>query len=286
MSICLSDPHPLQVSGNSLEGHLRLRCETRSDGTPFIARQNFRAPIHIGKSFVDQGRLILNITNPTAGFFDGDCVKSEITVAPGAHLVLSTPAASRVYQTRCGKPAANHQKFRVEENASLEWIPESFIPHAGASYVQTTHLHLQASSSLLFFEWLAPGRVAAGEIFAYQNLRWELDLSVAGRLVARERYDLRPENHSLESLRSAFPATHYLSVYAAGSMTKHWPTNELDALNHDDTRLGHGPLQDGVHIIRALCRDSLTARRLLENLRRLLYSSAGFIPPNLGRIPS
>lgn len=274
----------LPVSGSSLDGHLYLRCENRADGTPFIAHQHFRAPVHIGKGHLDQGRLVLTIANPTAGFFDGDRVDTAVTIAPGARLVLSTPAASRVYQTRSGKPAANFQEFRVGENASLEWLPEPFIPHAGASYVQATRIALHRSASLLFFEWLAPGRVAKGEVFAYQNLRWELDLSVDEQLVARERYDLRPEDHSLEALRARFPAAHYLSVYVAGEMTRDWPAASLDALANENVSLGHGPLQRGVHVIRALCRDSLSTRRLMEELRRLLYSNAQLVPPNLGRI--
>jgi urease accessory protein len=274
------------VSGTALAGHLQLRCDVRADGVPFISRQDFRAPIHIGKGHLDQGALVLNIANPTAGFFDGDRVDSDVTVGPGAHLVLGTPAASRVYPTRSGKHAANHQIFRVEENATLEWIPEPFIPHAGASYLQSTEIELHPTASLLFFEWLAPGRVARGESFAYRNLRWELDLRLGGSLVARERYDLRPENHSLESLRSVFPVAHYLSVYAAGSMTRRWPAEELDSLHSDEIRLGHGPLDGGVHVIRALCRDSLSARKLLGTLRHLLHSGAGITPPGLGRILS
>ena len=172
----------------------------------------------------------------------------------------------------------------MEENASLEWNPEPFIPHAGASYEQTTKIHLHGTSSLLFFEWLAPGRVAKDEVFAYQNLRWELDLSVDGHLIARERYDLRPDNHSLEALRARFPAAHYLTVLAAGAMTRAWPAEELDTFTNTDVHLGHGPLQSGVHVIRALCRDSLAARKLMETLRRLLYSHASLTPPNLGRI--
>ncbi|MEI7911475.1 MAG: urease accessory protein UreD [Verrucomicrobiota bacterium] len=288
MSICSSNEVAAgctqAVSGSSLNGHLQLRCENRADGTPYISRQSFRAPIHIGKALLDGGRLLLNIANPTAGFFDGDRVTTDVTVATGARLILSTPAAARVYQTRSGRAAANYQQFHLAEHAMLEWIPEPFIPHAGASYVQTTHLHLQASSTLLFFEWLAPGRVASGEVFAYQNLRWQLDLSVADQLVARERYNLRPDNHSLEALRGRFPAAHYLSVYAAGTMTRQWPADPLDALSNDDVLLGHGPLQCGVHVIRALCRDSLTARGLLEKLRHLLYAGAGQQPPNLGRL--
>jgi urease accessory protein len=274
----------LPVSGTSLRGHLHLRCENRADGTPCISHQEFRAPIHIGKGHLDQNHLVLTIANPTAGFFDGDVIESDITVASGAKLVLSTPAASRVYQTRSGKPAANFQSFHIGENASLEWIPEPFIPHAGARYVQTTKIALHSTSTLLFFEWLAPGRVAKGEVFAYQNLRWELDLSLDETLIARERYDLRPGNHSLEALRAKFPAAHYLSIYAGGEMTRNWPAAELDVLSNGDVLLGHGPLPSGVQVIRALCRDSLAARGLIESLRPLLYSHAGLTPPNLGRI--
>lgn len=282
MSICLSNA---PVTNTSLGGHLRLECSARPDGTSFISKQDFRAPVHIGKGHVDQGMLVLNIANPTAGFFDGDRVDIDVTVSPGARLCLSTPAAARVYPTRSGAPAANHQKFTVRQNALLEWNPEPFIPHAGASYRQTTAIHLHEGASLLFLEWLAPGRVAMGEAFAYRNLRWELDLFGNERLLARERYDLQPENHSLEALRVRFPQAHYLSVYAAGDMTRAWPDEELDALDDESTSLGHGPLDGGVRVIRALCKDSITARSLAGKLRALLYQAAGLHAPSLGRVP-
>ncbi len=272
------------VSGTSLSGHLHLRCECRADGVPMISKQSFRAPIHLSKSHIDHGHLVQSIVNPTAGFFDGDRLESDVHVAPGAKLVLSTPSASRVYRARSGKAAASFQKFRVEENASLEWIPEPFIPHAGARYAQQTEIVLHPSASLLFFDWIAPGRVAMGEVFAYKELRWELDLRLEKTLIARERYHLRPDDDSLEALKAKFPAAHYLSVYAAGNMAKNWPAEALDALNGDDVYLGHGPLTGGVHVIRALCRDSLSARKLIETLRPLFYASAELTPPNLGRI--
>lgn len=274
----------MNVTGSTLSGHLELRCENRVDGTPIIAHQCFRAPIHLSKSHIDQGCLVQSIVNPTAGFFDGDKLDSNIVVAAGAKLVLSTPSASRVYRTRSGKAASNDQKFRVEENASLEWIPEPFIPHAGARYSQRTQIHLHPTASLLFFDWIAPGRVAMGEVFAYQALRWELDLLLGGGLIARERYHMKPDDHSLEALRARFPAAHYLSVYAAGEWAADWPSIELDALDSDDVYLGHGPLTGGVRVIRALCRDSLSARKLMETLRPLLYAAAGHKPPALGRI--
>lgn len=272
------------ISGNSIHGHLQLRCETRADGVPYISGQSFRAPIHLSKSHLDEGSLVLSIINPTAGFFDGDLLETDVHIAEQARLVLSTPSASRVYSTRSGKPASNLQQFSLSENASLEWIPEPFIPHAGASYLQKTAIHLHETSSLLFFDWIAPGRVAKGEVFAYRKLRWELDLYLTGKLLARERYDLDPTTESLEALKSKFPAAHYLSVYAAGDFTRHWPAAELDLLSGESVYLGHGPLSGGVHVVRALCQDSLAARKLLERLRILLYQAADRKPPALGRI--
>lgn len=272
------------VSGSSLNGHLKLRCAVRADGTPFISQQSFRAPIHLSKSHVDHGHLVQSIVNPTAGFFDGDRLEAFVEVGAGAKLVLSTPSASRVYRTRSGQAARNQQTFHVGENATFEWIPEPFIPHAGACYVQQTTISLHPSASLLFFDWIAPGRVAMGEIFAYKQLRWELDLRLGETLLARERYDLCPGGLSLEALRVKFPAAHYLSVYAAGEMSRQWPSERLDALNSEDTYLGHGPLAGGVQVIRALCRDSLAARRLLEALRPMLYDAAGLRPPSVGRL--
>lgn len=274
----------LPVSGSALSGHLDLRCEVRPDGVPFISRQSFRAPIHLSKSHVDQGHLVQSIVNPTAGFFDGDHLEVNVEVGPDVRLVLSTPSASRVYRTRSGAAAESVQNFSVQANASLEWIPEPFIPHAGARYMQRMRIDLEASASLLFFDWIAPGRVAMGEVFAYQQLRWELDLFVGEKRIACERYDLKPGDDSLEALKAKFPAAHYLSVYVAGEMGKNWPAEALDALNGDDIYLGHGPLPEGVFVLRALCRDSLAARGLLEKLRPLLYSAAEMKPPALGRI--
>lgn len=291
MNTSLSDPEETPgslagpaVSGMSLSGHLDLRCALRSDGQPFIERQSFRAPIHLGKSHLDQRSLVLSIVNPTAGFFDGDTVEVSVEVGQGANLILSTPSASRVYRTRSGKAAANSQVFTVGPGASLEWVPEPFIPHAGARYLQRTTLKIDPTASLLFFDWISPGRVAMGETFAYQELRWELDLHSGGVLAARERYDLQPGNHSLEGLKAKFPAAHYFSVYAAGKFSANWPEDALDALNSDDVYLGHGPIHGGIHVIRAVCRDSLAARRLLETLRPMLHAAAGQVPPTLGRL--
>lgn len=273
------------MTGNSLDGHLRLRCEVREDGTTYIADQSFQAPIHLSKSHLsDDGKiLVLTILNPTAGFFDGDKIDSDVTVGRGAALALSTPSSSRVFRTRSGKDAVCDQKFSVESGGFLEWIPEAFIPHAGARYVQRTKVNLEPRAGLLLIDWISPGRVARGEIFQYENLRWEFDLRHSGKLIARERYDM--SGGRLEGITAMFAAGHYVSIYLAEEMLTNFPAREIDALANSDTYLGHGLLVGRESmVIRALCRNSLAARRLIEAIRPLLYHAAGRNAPSLGRL--
>jgi urease accessory protein len=273
----------LPVTGRAIRGHLDLRCECRADGTPYLSRQSFRAPIHLGKGHLDSGALVVQLANPTAGFFDGDRLDLHAEAGAGAHLVLSTPGASRVHTARGKDAAVCSQSLVIESGAFAEWIPEPFIPQAGARYEQRTAIDLAADAGLLFFEWIAPGRVAHGEVFAYESLRWELDLRVAGKLIARERYELRPGDHSTVALRERFPASHHVTAYVAGITPRQWPGETLDGLSSDHVYFGHGSLGGGVHLVRALCEDGLHARRLIGSLRDALYRSANRVRPSLGR---
>lgn len=268
----------------AIRGHLDLRCERRADGTTYISRQSFRAPIHLSKPHQESGALVVHLVNPTAGFFDGDRLDLDVEAGAGSSVVLSTPGASRVHRARGSEAAICSQRLIVEEGAFLEWIPEPFIPQAGARYHQQTSIDLAAGAGLLFFEWIAPGRVARGEVFEYESLRWELDLRVGERLVARERYTLDPATHSLAALKQRFPESHYLTVYTSGIVETAWPGERLDELNGEKVYLGHGLLEEGVAVIRAMCADSLAARELLGVLRRVLHEAAGRPVPRLGRL--
>lgn len=272
------------VSGMALHGHLHLRAECRENGQPYLARQSFRAPIHLSKTHIEQDHLLVHLVNPTAGFFDGDRLDLDASAGPGVKMILSTPGASRVFQSRKGLTAHCFQNIRVEPGAFVEWISEPFIPQAGARYHQHTRIDLASDAALLFFDWITPGRVARGEIFAYQQLRWELDLFREESLIARERFTLQPENDSLHALQVRYPAAHYLSVYAAGIPAEDWPAEALDVLNTESVYLGHGPLGAGVHIVRLVCEDSLHARAMLTRVRELLYQARRLSAPRLGKI--
>ena len=265
-----------------MNGHLHLKAACYDNGQTYLREQSFRAPLHISKPHEDAGALVVNIVNPTAGIFDGDTIELSAEAEAGASIVLTTPSASRVYRSRSGGAAKVTQRFIAQAGATLEFFPEPFIPQAGARYHQKTELDAAPGGTLLFFDWLTPGRVASGEAFRYADLRWDLDAFADGRLVARERYRLSPDDSSLETLHLLYPQAHYVSCVVLSSAAP--PFAEVESLNSSQVYLGHGPLCEGGWTIKALCADSLSARHTLQSLRKIVYQALQRPLPNLGRL--
>jgi urease accessory protein len=269
------------VGGSSLRGHLRAVAAVDELGETYLREQSFRAPLHLSKPHHDAGALVVNMVSPTAGLFDGDEVEVAVTVEKGARLVLTTPGACRIHRARSEMAAVMRQEITVQAGGFAEFFPELIIPQQGARYRQQTTLRVEAGGTLLFFEWLAPGRVASGETFAYAHLQWDTDLWHDGALIAREHYILKPGGHHLASLRTVHEASHYLGCFVVGDLD--CPSSEIEALGGDDVLIGSGRLTASGWTIKALCRDSLAARRTLGALRRLSYQALAQPMPGLHR---
>ncbi len=195
-----------------LTGHLELTCAPDDTGRSRISRQSVSVPFHFSKPYWNGRALVAQVINPTAGLFAGDTLRSEITVEPGASLRVTTPSASRVHTMPNGR-AEVRQTFRVCEGAWLDYSPAMLIPQKQSRIRQSTRIEVEPGGELFFREILAPGRVAHGEIFQYEEIDWECDLIHDARLIARERYCLRPDNASIAPLQSQFPAAFFASCY-------------------------------------------------------------------------
>jgi len=265
-----------------MKGHLHLTASVDGAGRTYLSAQSFRAPLHLSKPHTDKGALVVNVVNPTAGLFDGDEVDIKVFVETGARLVLTTPSASRVYRARSERPARVCQEIHVAAGAFVEFFPELFIPQGGARYHQQTRLHVEDGGQMLYCEWLAPGRVARGEVFDYEELCWDTDVWHGNSLTVRERYLLTPHDASLVALRTVFPACHYLGFFVQG--WPDWPGEALDALtNSDDVYPGHGPLAGAGGVVKALCADNLSARRTFCEVRELFHHVLGGGAPAVRR---
>ena len=266
-----------------LAGHLELVCGLDSRGASILTHQSFRAPIHLSKPFHDAETLVVNVVNPTAGLLAGDRIVCEVKVQAGARLLLTTPSASRGHQMH-GDYAKLVQRMHVADKGFLEFWPELFIPQKGTCYVQQTELFVEAGGDLLFFESLAPGRVASGEAFAYCELLWSTDVVCDNVLVGRERYCLTPDGEAVRALRTAFPEAYYASGFVISERLQADSVWErIHALHRDDAWVGCSRLLDRGWAIKVVAAGSIALRRTLHHVRAELYVAMGHATPSLRR---
>lgn len=267
---------------------MSLVCDVDTRGRTRLRHESFCAPIHLSKPHWEENTLVLNIVNPTAGFLEGDRLEVDVLVEQGARLLLTSPGANRVHTMSLGGGAEVRQRLRVAAGASLEMWPELLIPQRGARYWQRTDIELAAGAELLFFERLAPGRTAMGEVFEFAEVRLDTDVRVDGRLLLRERSRLEPGSRALEALRRRFGQAYY----ACGIMVS--PDLAPDAacwqrlhdLHDDRAWIGVSMLGapgDQAYVLKVVAADSLALRRVWDVARAAIYASLGRQMPGLRR---
>ncbi|SVD65625.1 uncharacterized protein METZ01_LOCUS418479, partial [marine metagenome] len=169
------------------------------------------------------------------------------------------------------------QSFRVCEGAWLDYSPAMLIPQKQSRIRQSTRIEVEGGGELFFREILAPGRVAHGEVFQYKEIDWECDLHQAGRLIARERFRLRPDDASITPLKAPFPAAFFATCYLITDRccSDHGCWQKIQAINSPHVRLGVSTLiQDGWSI-KILTDDSLNMAKACNELRGIL---SGLLP--------
>ena len=277
---------PVSNPNCGVRGHLRIECRVDAARRTFLAKQAFRAPVHLSKPHWDGNHLIVNVVNPTAGLFDGDRVEMSVRVGQGASTVLTSPSAARVFRARDSISKAQvSQSFVVEGGGRLDVFPEMLIPHAGARYMQSTRIEVETGGELLFTEVIAPGRTASGEAFDYDQLEFDLDLVVAGELVVREHYRLAPRAGGVEAIRRNFPNAYCASAFIVSRRAVDDSLQRaVGALRTTRVLAGASHPTKEVCAIKLVAADSLSARAAVAEIRALGYSYLGWPEPLLRKL--
>ncbi len=271
---------------NSLNGNLRLVCASEPGRGTFLAQQSFSAPIHLSKSYWDGDTLLVHLVNPTAGIFGGDCLRTHVVVEPGARVLLSSPSAARFHPSR-GRESRLEQHFDVRAGGSLDVYPEISIPQRGSRSRQRTTIQLEPGAELIYLETLTPGRVASGEIFAFESYSWSTDIVVGNRAVLRERASISPGDTSLAGLRAIFPSSYYASLVLISPQADAFGgdfAREAAALaNNPSLRIAASKLNASGWTIRLLAADSVSFQEGLRRARTFIYRRLGRKQPDSRR---
>jgi len=178
---------------------LNLELALRADCTRVTKVSHF-GPLRIQRPFYPEadGTSHLVILHPPGGVVGGDELRLSSVLHEGAHGLVTTPAATKIYRTR-GPSSQLRQEFQVRPGALLEWLPQETIAFDGASADIRTKVRLAAGAKFIGWELLCLGRPAAGETFGRGRLVQRLELWQEERPIYLDRLDLCADGAVLEA---------------------------------------------------------------------------------------
>jgi len=235
---------------------------------------------------------LVHLNNVSGGVLAGDRLALDVQVEPGAAAQITTTGATRLYRHRAGAADSEQRaRFSVGDGALLEYLPDAVIPYAGSRHVQRTEIRLGRGSTLFWWEVLAPGRLAAGERFAFERLRVQTEVYAGVRAVLREDYVLQPKQKELSATARMFEYSHTASLCAVqeGRPPVFWRTLEdrLNEICRERTRPGQAVwgasmlASDGVMVRGLSMSGCFIHETLIEfwRIARLAITGKGAVPP-------
>jgi len=162
------------ASGWQAELRLKFAVEAPLPQTRLVERQH-RGPLVVQRPFHPEGDPChAYIVHPPGGVVGGDELRIDVKVEPGAHALITTPAATKFY--RCdGRLSTQVQELRAE-GASLEWLPQENIFYRAALVRTATRVQIDARSRFIGWEIGCLGLPARGESFDAGNLGLDFEL--------------------------------------------------------------------------------------------------------------
>lgn len=156
-----------------------------------LGRLDFSGPLRVQRPFHPEGKAChCYLLHPPGGLVSGDRLRIEADVEPGAHALLTTPSAGKVY----GADSHNGvQELAVRLRARggvLEWLPMETIVFDRANAVLRTAVDLDEGARCLGWDMVCLGRPAGGHPFRSGALAQSLRISREGRPLLEERLRL------------------------------------------------------------------------------------------------
>ena len=112
--------------------HAQLDLDYALETGRTVARHVHTGPLRILQSLYPEGDAICHnvLVHPPGGLVGGDTLDLNISVAAGAHGLLTTPGATRFYRSD-GERAVQRTAITLANSARMEWLPLEAICYNG-----------------------------------------------------------------------------------------------------------------------------------------------------------
>lgn len=249
---------------------LDLGFRARGARTVLASRRHV-GPLQVQRPFYPDGERACHvyILHPPGGVVGGDSLLISAEVESGAHALLTTPAAGKLYRSDADV-ARLSQELKVSDGAWLEWLPQETIAFDGARAVSETRVILAGNAGFIGWEILCLGRPAAAETFSRGKFVQRFEIWRDGAPLWWERNALvggAPALHAPWGLAGRSVVATLVAVGRAPSALQ--ALRKLLNAEHDDGEFAVSQLRD-VLVCRYLGNSAEQARAGFTDAWRLL----------------
>ncbi|MGA9938724.1 MAG: urease accessory protein UreD [Candidatus Acidiferrales bacterium] len=285
---------PIHSASPRVEASLALDfVRDAATGGTVLSASLQEPPLRVVRAFaLEDGSALAHLHNVSGGLLGGDRLSLAVNVGQGASVQLTTTGGTRIYRSRDGAPTTvQTNAIQLGAGALVEYVPDAIIPYAGARFAQRTRIDLAAGAGLFWWEVIAPGREASGEVFAYERIEMRTDIAANGRLIAAESIRLDPRGSALRSIARLgeyrYWATFYICRVGLDSATWLAAEEHLREAARELSQPGEALwgvstlLADGL-VVRGLAvrgRDALGGLHGLWNAAKLRLYGRPAVPP-------
>ena len=204
----------------------------------------------------------LYLLHPPGGIVGGDELNISVQLEPNSHALITMPGASKFYRSS-GPQARLNQHFFIEENATLEWLPQDTIFFPGANAALQSVFHLHHSSTLLAWELFCLGRPVINETFSHGTIESRLEVWLDDEPLLIERQHLADGDLAPVSSQ---PWIGTLLCYPANEALLESVREKLVTLDN----FAGATLTDGLLSVRFLSHDNLICQRAMREIWQCL----------------
>ena len=209
------------------DGLLEASFKRSSNGKTVLQHQAQRFPLRMTVPMYldgeDASMAFLYVQNPTGAIIADDRLTTSVTAESRSRVHVTTQSATKLHAMSGGK---GHQEmtFRIGQDAYLEHIPDIISPQARSKLSQRVNVELESGGCFIGTETIAPGRRFNDELFKYEQLDFETNVSLGSKLLCVDRLKICPAKSALD-LPGAFGGHSYLVTVLVAA-----PGRDLTAL--------------------------------------------------------
>ncbi len=154
-----------------------LKLDYTLESQRTVARYLHQGPLRILQSLYPEGDQICHnvLVHPPGGLVGGDTLDIQVSVAEGAHALVSTPSATRFYKSG-GQAALQQVTVTLAPGARLEWLPLEAIAYNDCEATNRAIFNLAPTAELMAWDVTALGLPSSDMAFTKGHFQQHLEI--------------------------------------------------------------------------------------------------------------